>query len=280
MSRGGQDVSRQRSTVVALRNACAARSCNRAGRPRSRSSREPGSSGGGSTAAAAYEYEYGSTVTICHHTGSTTNPTVSIIGLGQTPCRLTWRTATPSARAPDRELPGPAPVDSGPDEGLGRRGSRGDPPHGGLRRPRIGRAAHSADRRQRAVLEAVGARGEHRPRRRARGRPDQPGGRRPGRRRPLHVKVKRYDDALSPRTAVANVRARDRGRRGRDRRRGDGRRTRRGSARERGRRPDRDRAPGRGAARRPEDAAQRVPDRAHGSRHRVPLRRVPARTRS
>jgi hypothetical protein len=31
---------------------------------------------GGSSAAAAYEYQYG--VTICHHTGSASNPTVTI----------------------------------------------------------------------------------------------------------------------------------------------------------------------------------------------------------
>jgi hypothetical protein len=34
--------------------------------------------GGGSTAAAAYQYQYGNTVTICHHTTSATSPTVTI----------------------------------------------------------------------------------------------------------------------------------------------------------------------------------------------------------
>jgi hypothetical protein len=33
---------------------------------------------GGPSAAAAYQYQYGNTVTICHHTGLDTNPTVTI----------------------------------------------------------------------------------------------------------------------------------------------------------------------------------------------------------
>jgi hypothetical protein len=37
-----------------------------------------GIAGGGSSAAAAYEYQYSGKVTICHVTGSTTNPRVTL----------------------------------------------------------------------------------------------------------------------------------------------------------------------------------------------------------
>ena len=63
-----------------------------------------------------------------------------------------------------------------------------------------------ADRGRRSVLEAVGARREHRARRRAgREQMNQGDGIPVGTDR-LHVKVKRYDNALSPRIAVANIR--------------------------------------------------------------------------
>ena len=70
-------VSKPRSTLVALRNTCAAVVAIAvvtalaffAG---------AALNGGGSPATAAYEYQYGDTVTICHQTGSKKSPTQTV----------------------------------------------------------------------------------------------------------------------------------------------------------------------------------------------------------
>ena len=88
------------------------------------------------------------------------------------------------------------------------------------------------------------------------------------------LKVKRYDNALSPRKALANIAARDRRRRGRDRRRRHRRRRRRGRSRTTAHVPIGITYDGGCGLVDLEQAAERLPDRADGSRHRVPPRRV------